>query len=76
VNRDVVNYFAEHYPTDYPEVDVLVKLHKKNFKVTEIPVEMQQRQGGKSSITPLRSIYYMIKVSLSLLVGTIRSSEN
>jgi len=75
VNRDVIEYFAEHYPTDYPEVDVLVKLHKKKFRMIEVPVEMQQRQGGKSSITPLRSIYYMIKVSLSLLVGALRSNE-
>lgn len=76
VNRKVVNYFAEHYPTDYPEVDVLVKLHKKNYRIIEMPVEMQGRQGGRSSITPIRSIYYMIKVSLALLIGAIRSAED
>ena len=75
VNRRTIHYFAEHYPTDYPEVDVLVKLHKKNFRVLEIPVEMHRRQKGKSSITPLRSIYYMIKVSLSLFIGAIKSAE-
>lgn len=76
VNKKVIRYFAEHYPTDYPEVDVLVKLHKMNFRVAEVPVEMLERQGGKSSITPARSIYYMIKVSLSLLIGTIKSTES
>lgn len=75
VNRGIIEYFADHYPTDYPEVDVLVKLHKKGFRVTEVPVEMQERQGGRSSITPMRSVYYMIKVSLSLLIGAIRSTD-
>lgn len=76
VNRNVINYFAKSYPVDYPEVDVLVKLYKMNFRVMEIPVEMKTRQGGRSSITPFRSVYYMIKVSLSLLVGAIRSADN
>lgn len=75
VNRKVIGYFADHYPTDYPEVDVLVRLHKKRFRIVEMPVEMKERQGGKSSITPIRSIYYMIKVSLSLLIGSIKPAE-
>lgn len=75
VNKKVIQYFARHYPPDYPEVDVLVKLFKKNFRVVEMPVEMNPRRNGRSSITPLRSIYYMIKVSLSLIIGTLRSVE-
>lgn len=73
VNRKVIEYYADHYPTDYPEVDVLVKLKKRNFRIVELPVKMLERQGGKSSITALRSVYYMIKVSLSLLIGSLRS---
>lgn len=76
VNRKIIDYFAFHYPTDYPEVDVLIKLHKNKYRVMEIPVEMNERKTGKSSITPLRSIYYMIKVSLSLLIGAIRSVDS
>ena len=75
VNRKVIEYFADSYPTDYPEVDVLVRLHKRGFRVSEIPVEMLERQGGASSITPLRSVYYLIKVSLALLINSIRSGE-
>lgn len=75
VNKSVIDYFAHYYPTDYPEVDVLVKLKKKNFKIIELPVQMFERQGGKSSITALQSIYYMIKVSLSLLIGSLKSAE-
>ncbi|HHV28753.1 glycosyltransferase family 2 protein [Acetivibrio mesophilus] len=75
VNKDVINYFSGRYPVDYPEVDVLVRLKKRNFRITELPVEMHERQGGKSSITTLRSLYYMLKVSLALIIGTLRSSE-
>lgn len=73
VNRKILEYFADKYPTDYPEVDVLIRLHKKGFKVMEIPVEMNERQGGTSSITPFKSAYYMIKVSIVLLINSIRS---
>lgn len=73
VNRKILEYFADNYPSDYPEVDVLVRLHKKKFRVIEIPVEMKERQGGASSITPLKSAYYMIKVSIVLLINSIRS---
>ncbi|HHW48132.1 MAG TPA: glycosyltransferase family 2 protein [Clostridiaceae bacterium] len=76
VNKKIIKFFAENYPTDYPEVDVLVRLHRKNFRIIEIPVEMHERQGGKSSITAIRSIYYMIKVSLSLIIGSIRSADS
>ncbi|HEX9062028.1 MAG TPA: glycosyltransferase family 2 protein [Clostridia bacterium] len=75
VDRKVIEYFAQSYPADYPEVDVLVRLHKKGFTVCEVPVEMQERQGGKSSITPVKSIYYMVKVSLALLINSLRSGE-
>lgn len=73
VNRKVIDCFAQYYPTDYPEVDVLVRLHRKGLKMAEIPVEMRERQGGRSSITPVKSVYYMIKVSLALLINSLRS---
>ncbi|MCX7920983.1 MAG: glycosyltransferase family 2 protein [Clostridia bacterium] len=73
VNRKIIEYYAGSYPTDYPEVDVLVRLHKKRFRVMEVPVEMLERQGGSSSITPLKSIYYMVKVSTSLVISSLRS---
>lgn len=72
VNKKVIKLFANNYPSDYPEVEVLVKLHKKGFIFCEVPVEMNARLGGSSSITPLKSIYYMVKVSLALLINLIR----
>jgi len=69
VNKEVINYFSNHYPVDYPEVDVLIRLKKRNFRIAELPVEMYKRQGGKSSITTFRSLYYMLKVSLAIIHG-------
>jgi hypothetical protein len=75
VNRGVIEFYCSNYPDDYPEVEALVLLHKKGFKIVEIPVTMVERMGGSSSITPLRSAYYMIKVLLAIFVELLRRVE-
>ncbi len=70
-NRKIIELFANDYPSDYPEPDTLVVLLKNKFKVLEIPVEMIERKHGKSSITLFKSIYYMIKVSMAIIVASI-----
>lgn len=72
VNKKVIRLFALEYSTDYPEVDSLVLVKKKNMRIKEVSVEMEQRFNGKSSITPIRSVYYMIKVTLALIIRAIR----
>lgn len=67
VNKEIIKLFANDYPKDYPEVEVLVKLSKKGFRILEVPVEMQERKAGFSSITPLKSIQYMVKVTFNLM---------
>ena len=67
-NRKVIELFASHYPVEYPEPESTVYLLKQNFKVKEIPVEMHERKFGTSSIKPLKSIYYMFSVSISIIV--------
>ena len=71
VNREVIQYFAEEYPKDYPEPETAVVILKKGLSVAEIPVEMKERQSGTSSISFKRSIYYMIKVSLACFMAAI-----
>ncbi len=71
VERSIIEYFAEEYPKDYPEPETAVTIIKKGWKVEEIPVVMKKRQGGTSSISPKRSIYYMIKVSLACIIAAI-----
>jgi hypothetical protein len=59
-------------PEDYPEVEAILFLRRAGLSVVETQVEMRERQDGRSSITPLRSVYYMAKVTLALLVESIR----
>jgi glycosyltransferase involved in cell wall biosynthesis len=72
VNAKVIKLFAKEYSTDYPEVDSLVLVRKNGLRIKEVPVEMEQRLAGKSSITPMKSAYYMTKVSLALFIRSMR----
>lgn len=66
-NRTIIEEFAYNYPTEYPEPESICNLKRLNFKIKEIPVEMHERQFGKSSIKPLKSAYYMFSVSLAII---------
>lgn len=72
INRKVIGIFASYYPKDYPEPEVIVELKRRKCELKEVTVHMKERQGGKSSITPLRSMHYMIKVSISILVQKLK----
>lgn len=71
-NRRVISFFASTYPDDYPEVESLVLLHKVRLSMTETAVAMRGRTGGKSSITPLRSVYYMTKVLMAIFIDLMK----
>lgn len=68
VNRDVIAHFADSYPQDYPEPDAILATSLVGFRVQEVPVQMRERIGGQSSISSFKSVYYMVKVSISLVV--------
>lgn len=72
VGRNAMNLFAHDYPRDYPEPESVVAILRRNMKVQEIPVIMKEREGGVSSISLKKSIYYMIKVPLAILIERIR----
>ncbi|HER4019436.1 TPA: glycosyltransferase family 2 protein, partial [Streptococcus pyogenes] len=63
IDRSLIERFANHYPDDYPEPETVVDVLVSHFKVKEIPVVMNERQGGVSSISLTKSVYYMIKVT-------------
>jgi glycosyltransferase involved in cell wall biosynthesis len=69
VNRRGIRLFAADYPHDYPEVESVVTAARGDLRIAEVPVQMRQRSGGTSSITTLRSFYYVVKVLLALFVG-------
>jgi Glycosyltransferases involved in cell wall biogenesis len=72
INRKVIDDFCRYYPTDYPEPETIAACLHKGYKVSEFPVEMRERQEGPSSINTSRAIYYMVKVSLSILIYHFR----
>ena len=72
LNRKGIALFARDYPHDYPEVEATVMVFRHRLRLQEVPVSMRERGGGTSSITALRSIYYMVKVLLAIFVGLFR----
>ncbi|HHK1259798.1 TPA: glycosyltransferase family 2 protein, partial [Streptococcus pyogenes] len=74
IDRSLIERFANHYPDDYPEPETVVDVLVSHFKVKEIPVVMNERQGGVSSISLTKSVYYMIKVTLAILVVRLKGN--
>lgn len=70
--KDVIAIFAENYPKDYPEPESVVAILKQGKRIVEYPVVMRERTEGISSISFRRSIYYMIKVTLAILMENMR----
>ena len=71
VNRKFIEIYSENYPSDYPEPEAIVAAVMHRGKIKEIPVVMQERQGGVSSIHAWKSVYYMIKVTLAIVICRI-----
>lgn len=75
VGKNIIKLFADSYPKDYPEPETAVTVLRKGYTIKEIPVIMKERQGGVSSINLKKSVYYMIKVTLAILMETIRGGK-
>ncbi len=71
-NRRVIHAFAHWYPDDYPEPEVVLLLLRAGFAIAELPVHMEQRTTGQTSIPMLRGVFYVIKVATALLLDTMR----
>lgn len=70
-SKSLSEFFSRNYAQDYPEPEAIVASVLNGYKVCEIPVMMNEREGGTSSIGGLKSAYYMIKVSLALIIHRI-----
>lgn len=68
--RRVIELFALYYPDDYPEPESLALVARKGLRLAEVPVSMRERMGGESSIKRMDSVYYMIKVTIAIIVQT------
>ena len=69
-NKRTIEVFAKEYPVDYPEPESTALILAQKFKVKEVPVEMHEREAGKSSINPLKSADYMIKVTIAIIINS------
>ena len=76
VNRKIIKDFSISYPNEYPEPVTTAELLRKKFIVSEVAVEMNEREAGVSSIHAWKSIYYMFNVCLALLAVKIRRYNN
>jgi glycosyltransferase involved in cell wall biosynthesis len=74
LNRHAIALFAADYPHDYPEVEATLMVHRHELRLAEVPVEMRERAGGRSSIGALAASYYMVKVLLALFIGLFRKN--
>lgn len=76
MNEKAMRLFARSYPADYPEPESLAYALAHGLSVAEVPVSMNERQGGASSIAGWDTVYYMIKVGISILIaGSSKSSR-
>lgn len=71
VDKKIIEVFAKNYPTEYPEPESTVKVLVDGYKVVEVPVSMNERTGGTSSINIWKSVDYMIKVNLAVIIDSI-----
>lgn len=69
VGRRLIRSFAADYPRDYPEPESAASVLKSGMKVKEIPVQMRERQGGRSSISLTKGAYYMVKVAIAVILA-------
>lgn len=76
IDRDLMKYFYSNYPVEYPEPVSEVMVVMNGFKISEVPVSMNERLGGVSSIRKWKNLYYMINVILSVIVVRLRGKNN
>jgi hypothetical protein len=72
VNRDALAVFSRSFPLEYPEIEALVVLQRKAFRFQEVPCQMRPRRAGKSTITAMKSIYYIVHVLLGVFVNILK----
>ncbi len=75
VNRNALQVFSKSFPLEYPEIEALVVLQRKRFRFLEIPCKMRPRTTGRSSITAVRSIYYIVHVLLGVFVNVLKFDQ-
>lgn len=71
-NTRAIEFLARHYPTDFPEPESIVMLLKNGFVIKEVPVEMEKRQAGVSSVFKWRAAYFMASISIAIIISSLK----
>jgi glycosyltransferase involved in cell wall biosynthesis len=71
-NKKMITLFADYYPYDFPEPEAIVLARQARARIVEVPVAMRERQAGSSSIRYFKTLYYMVKVTLAIVLQMIR----
>jgi glycosyltransferase involved in cell wall biosynthesis len=72
LNRKALAVFSRSFPLEYPEIEALVVLQRRKFRFEEVPCKMRARVGGRSSITAIKSLYYIVHVLLGVFVNVLK----
>jgi glycosyltransferase involved in cell wall biosynthesis len=72
VNREALRVFSGSFPLEYPEIEALVVLQRKRFRFQEVPCQMRPRKSGRSTITAVKSLYYIFHVLLGVFVNVLK----
>jgi glycosyltransferase involved in cell wall biosynthesis len=72
VTRRALSVFSHSFPLEYPEIEALVVLQRRRFRFVEVPCRMRRRSTGRTTITPLKSLYYMVHVLLGVFVNVLK----
>ncbi len=70
--KRAISLFSRVYPTDFPEPEATVIARRAGLMIAEVPVKMRFRLSGVSSIRYLRTLYYMVKVTLAILLDMLK----
>lgn len=75
-NKKLIKVFARYYPHDFPEPEAVLVAKRYQARIKEIPVQMRERFSGQSSIRYFKTMYYMIKVTLAILLDTFKQRKD
>jgi len=71
-NQEALWFAAQYYPSDFPEPESIVTFLRNGFRVKEIPVVMRKRQGGVSSVRPLKGTYFVFSNAVAIVMSGLK----
>ncbi|GAA0507682.1 glycosyl transferase family 2 [Paractinoplanes deccanensis] len=71
---ELIAFYARNFPVEYlgDTIDTLVQAKRSGFRIRQVPVSMRPRQGGRPSASPAKSMIYLLRSVLALLLALVR----